>query len=457
MTINVVILAAGKGTRMKSAKPKVLHKIAGLPMVEHVVLTAKKLDAKKVCVVFGHGGDQVQSHFDNHSCADIIDWVEQKEQLGTGHAVHQAMSAVDEDSQVLILYGDVPLIKEETLRDLVEVSRGGVGLLTVNLVPPTGYGRIIRNEENLVVGIVEQKDANEEQQKITEVNTGILTMSATLLNSWLPKLGNDNAQGEYYLTDLIAMASGEGVAIHTTQPKDPVEVEGINNRKQLATIERAFQLNAAEQLMVQGVSFSDPTRVDIRGDIRVGQDIEIDFNVLLEGDVSIGSGVSVGPNCCIKNSCIGDNVIIKANSVIEGAVIGARCEVGPFARIRPGTEMSEGAKIGNFVETKKTIIGEGSKVSHLTYIGDAVIGKNANIGAGTITCNYDGVNKFQTNIGDNAFIGSNSSLVAPVTIGAGATIGAGSTIGTNAPEDQLTLTRAKQKTIKGWRRPKKKI
>ncbi|MBL4682086.1 MAG: bifunctional UDP-N-acetylglucosamine diphosphorylase/glucosamine-1-phosphate N-acetyltransferase GlmU, partial [Pseudomonadales bacterium] len=340
MVINVVILAAGKGTRMKSAKPKVLHKIAGLPMVEHVVLTAKKIKAQKIAVVYGHGGDLVKAHFEKHSCTEIIDWVEQKEQLGTGHAVLQAMPMLEEHSQVLILYGDVPLIKAETLNELIEVSRGGVGLLTVNLPNPSGYGRIMRNDQNEVVGIVEQKDASEKQKEINEVNTGILTMSAELLSSWLPKLGNNNAQGEYYLTDLIAMASSEGIAIHTTQPNEAVEVEGINNRKQLANIERAFQKEAAEALMELGVSFIDPDRVDIRGEVEVGEDTEIDINIILEGTVSIGSGVCIGPNCTITNSRIGDNVIIKANSVIDDAVIAANCEIGPFARVRPGTEMA---------------------------------------------------------------------------------------------------------------------
>ncbi|MBV1883489.1 MAG: bifunctional UDP-N-acetylglucosamine diphosphorylase/glucosamine-1-phosphate N-acetyltransferase GlmU [Pseudomonadales bacterium] len=456
MAINVVILAAGKGTRMKSAKPKVLHKIAGLPMLEHVVRTAESLEARKISIVFGHGGDQVKAYFKDHTNAEIIDWVEQKEQLGTGHAVHQAMPTVDVHDQVLILYGDVPLIKQETLMELLEKSLGGVGLLTVELSNPAGYGRILRDDEGAVVGIVEQKDASEKQLKITEVNTGILTMSASLLNQWLPKLGNSNSQGEYYLTDLIAMAFEDGVEIFTSQPKDAVEVEGVNDRRQLAIIERAYQRDAVESLLKQGVSFTDIDRADIRGKIEVGEDIEIDFNILLEGNVSLGSGVNIGPNCCIKNSTIGDNVIIKANSIIEDALIAANCEVGPFARIRPGTEMAKGAKVGNFVETKKSIIGEGSKVSHLTYIGDAIIGKNVNVGAGTITCNYDGVNKSQTTIGDGAFIGSNSSLVAPVSIGPGATIGAGSTIGKNTPDNKLTLTRSKQVTIEGWQRPTKK-
>lgn len=454
MNVNTVILAAGKGTRMKSALPKVLHKLAKKPLLGHVVDAAKSINSSKMCVVYGHGGEAVKEAF---AAETAIAWCEQKEQLGTGHAVMQAMPEVDADSIVLILYGDVPLIKSETLEELLSVtSAESIGLLTVVLDNPKGYGRIIRNEEKAVVGIVEEKDASEEQKLIQEINTGILAVPAKLLNDWLPQLGNKNAQGEYYLTDVIGMASQNGIPVTAVQPSAQLEVEGVNNRKQLATLERFHQQNIADELMLNGVTLIDPNRIDVRGTLQTGTDLIIDVNVVFEGNVSVGSNTQIGANCVIMNSTIGDNVTIKPNSIIEDSVVENECDIGPFARIRPDTLMKQGSRIGNFVETKKSVIGVGSKVNHLTYIGDAEIGKEVNVGAGTITCNYDGANKHKTTIEDGAFIGSNSSLVAPVVIGKNATIGAGSTIGKDAPADALSLTRAKQVSLDGWARPTKK-
>lgn len=454
MNVNTVILAAGKGTRMKSALPKVLHELAKKPLLGHVIDAAKSINSSKLCVVYGHGGETVKNAFEE----DIsIAWCEQKEQLGTGHAVMQAMPEVDADSIVLILYGDVPLIKPETLEKLMAVtSEESIGLLTVVLDNPKGYGRIIRDDQDAVIGIVEEKDANDEQKKIQEINTGILAVPAKLLNDWLPQLGNKNAQGEYYLTDVIGMASDRNIPVTAVQPSAELEVEGVNNRMQLATLERFHQRNIADELMLSGVSLIDPDRIDVRGTLTTGTDLTIDVNVVIEGNVSLGNGTQVGANCIIINSTIGDNVTIKPNSIIEDSVIENECDIGPFARIRPDTLMKQGSRIGNFVETKKSVIGVGSKVNHLTYIGDAEIGKDVNVGAGTITCNYDGANKHKTTIEDGAFIGSNSSLVAPVVVGKNATIGAGSTIGKDAPADTLSLTRAKQIALTGWARPTKK-
>ncbi|QJD71876.1 bifunctional UDP-N-acetylglucosamine diphosphorylase/glucosamine-1-phosphate N-acetyltransferase GlmU [Marinobacterium sp. LSUCC0821] len=453
MSIDVVILAAGQGSRMKSSLPKVLHKLAGKPMVLHVIDQAKQLANSSIHVVVGHGADQVEAALANEECGFYL----QAEQKGTGHAVAQAVPGLRAEGVTLVLYGDVPLTPASVFESMVQTAQQGkVALLTVKLDDPTGYGRIIRSAVNDVVGIVEQKDANPEQLAITEVNTGIMAMPTSHLIEWLPQLSSNNAQGEYYLTDLIAMAANAGISVQAQHPESEYEVQGVNNRRQLAELERWYQLQQANRLMDAGVTLADPTRIDVRGELVVGSDVEIDINFIAEGSVKIGSGVTIGPNCVIKDAVIGDNVEILANSHIDGASVAAGCQIGPYARLRPGSDLAAGAKAGNFVEIKKAKIGEGSKVNHLTYIGDAVIGKGANIGAGTITCNYDGVNKSLTEIGDNAFIGSNSSLVAPVKVGAGATIGAGSTITSEVGDEELSVARGKQRNIAGWQRPVKK-
>jgi len=452
VTTEVVILAAGKGTRMRSKLPKVLHQLAGKPMVGHVIDTAKKIQAGAIHVVIGHGAEQVQQNFAD---ADLH-WAIQSEQLGTGHAVAQAMPAVKADSIVLIAYGDVPLVTAETLSALVDAANENtLSLLTVYLDNPTGYGRIVR-ESGVITAIVEQKDASEEQLLINEVNTGILAVSAAKLNQWLPALSSNNAQGEYYLTDIIAMAVKDGMTVTAQHPQSAMEVEGANNRLQVAGLERFYQQQQAERLMTEGATLADPARIDIRGDLTIGQDIFIDVNCVFIGDVTIADDVTIGPNCVIENSTIGKGTVIKANSILENATVAENCDVGPFARLRPGSVLADKAKVGNFVETKKANIGEGSKVNHLTYIGDSNIGKGVNVGAGTITCNYDGVNKSTTNIGDGAFIGSNSSLVAPVNIGSNATVGAGSTISSDVADNQLGVARGKQKNLDSWKRPTKK-
>lgn len=452
--LNVVILAAGKGTRMKSSLPKVLHPIAGRPLLKHVLDTANSLESDEpLNVVIGHGADQIEAALS----AENIRFIQQTEQLGTGHAVQQALPHIQKDAVVLILYGDVPLIKQETLEKLVKlVSKDSLALLTLSLEDPTGYGRIERDENGKVIAIVEQKDANESQLAIDEINTGVMAVYGEHLQQWLPKLSNANAQGEYYLTDIIALAKDDNIAINTEQPDNEWEVLGVNNRIQQAELERFYQQELAENLMANGLTLLDPARFDCRGQLTVGQDVVIDVNCVFEGEVSIGNNVNIGPNCSIKNAVIGDNCTIKANTVIEDAELGNACEAGPFARLRPGTKLSTKAKIGNFVEIKKATLGEGSKVNHLSYVGDAQLGEHVNIGAGTITCNYDGVNKWITEIGDNAFIGSNSSLVAPVKIGKGATVGAGSTINQEVPDDHLSVARGKQKNLSGWSRPTKK-
>lgn len=452
MTTEVVILAAGQGTRMRSKLPKVLHPVAGKPMVQHVIDKAKLLEADRIHVVIGHGAEQVQARIADST----LNWAIQEQQLGTGHAVAQAMPAINEDSIVLIAYGDVPLVATEILAALVQAANSTtLALLTVHLPNPTGYGRIVRVDGE-ISEIVEQKDADDNQLLITEVNTGIMAVSAKKLNQWLPSLSSENAQQEYYLTDIIAMAVKDGMQVKAQHPQTALEVEGANNRQQLATLERFYQQQQATQLMLGGATLADPSRVDVRGTMTIGQDIFIDINCVFIGDVNIADDVSIGPNCIIENSTIGAGTIIKANSVLENAQVGEQCDVGPFARLRPGTVLAEKAKIGNFVETKKATIGPGSKVNHLSYIGDTVIGMAANIGAGTITCNYDGANKSLTKIGDGAFIGSNSALVAPVNIGKNATIGAGSTITGNVADGQLSVARGKQKNIDNWKRPEKK-
>ena len=452
MNLSVIILAAGAGTRMRSSKPKVLHALAGIPMVEHVYNTSMTLGAKQVQVVYGHGGELLKQqcqHFD-------VEWCLQEEQLGTAHAVQQASPKINENDVALVLYGDVPLIKAETLAKLVEqVSENNISLLTVKLEDPTGYGRIVR-QAGKVVAIVEHKDATDEHKCIKEVNTGILAVNSAYLNECLNKIDNDNAQGEFYLTDIIELAVKEGNEIFTTQAENSYEVEGINDRKQLARLERIYQRGIAEKLLTDGISLADPGRIDIRGKLNVGNDSFIDVNCVFEGEVNIGTGVTIGVGCVIKDSTIASDCHIKAYSVIENAIIDKNVEVGPFARIRPGTQLKENSRVGNFVEIKNTELGVGSKASHLSYLGDSEIGKDVNIGAGTITCNYDGANKFKTIIKDGAFIGSDTQLVAPVTVGENATIGAGSTITRDTEDNTLTLSRVSQKAIKGWSRPKKK-
>ncbi|WKE65640.1 bifunctional UDP-N-acetylglucosamine diphosphorylase/glucosamine-1-phosphate N-acetyltransferase GlmU [Gallaecimonas kandeliae] len=452
MDLHIVILAAGKGTRMRSALPKVLHPVAHKPMVKHVIDCAHELGAKGIHLVYGHGGELMRERL----AGEAVDWALQAEQLGTGHAVAQAMPSVPNDALVLVLYGDVPLIRAETLKALLaKREQGGLCLLTVTLPDPCGYGRILR-EGGLVVGIREQKDANAEELAVNEVNTGILAAEASDLKRWLGSLSNNNAQGEYYLTDIIAMAHGEGKAIATAHPVDAMEVEGANNRVQLAALERAYQQRQVEQLMLAGATLRDPARVDVRGEVSVGEDVMVDVNVIFEGKVSIGNQVTIESGCALKDCAIGDGTHIKAQTLIDGASVGANCTLGPFARLRPGAVMKDDSHVGNFVEMKKAVLGQGSKANHLSYLGDAEIGAGVNIGAGTITCNYDGANKFLTRIEDGAFIGSNSSLVAPVTIGRNATVGAGSTIAKDVAEAELAVARGKQRNIEGWQRPVKK-
>ncbi|MDC9527509.1 bifunctional UDP-N-acetylglucosamine diphosphorylase/glucosamine-1-phosphate N-acetyltransferase GlmU [Pseudoalteromonas sp. Angola-30] len=452
MALTTVILAAGKGTRMRSALPKVLHNVAGKPMVQHVIDNAKALGATTTNLVYGHGGELLQQQLADND----VNWVLQAEQLGTGHAVAQANPHINDDDTVLVLYGDVPLTKQSTLERLLAATpKNGLAVLTVNLVNPNGYGRMLR-EDGKLVGIIEQKDASAEQLLISEVNTGIMAVNGKLLKTWLGNLSNNNAQGEYYLTDIVAMAHSEGVEITSAQPDHAMEVEGANNRVQLAGLERAYQAWQAEELMLNGATLADPARIDVRGNVKTGEDVLIDINVIFEGNVTLGNNVQIGPNCVLKNCTIGDNVVIKANTLIEDASVAAKCTLGPYARLRPGAVMEEDSHIGNFVEMKKTRLGKGSKANHLSYLGDAEIGEKVNIGAGTITCNYDGVNKAKTIIGDNAFIGSNSSLVAPVHIGTTATVGAGSVITSTVEDEQLAIARSKQRNLTGWKRPVKK-
>lgn len=456
MSLSVVILAAGKGTRMRSSLPKVLHVVADKPMVSHVIDSARQLGATNIYVVYGFGGEVLKATLTNENTGEDLTFIEQVEQLGTGHAVDQASSFLKDDEDVLVLYGDVPLTKVSTLENLLAAKpENGMALLTVHLANPTGYGRIVRQKKQ-VIGIIEQKDATSEQLKINEANTGILLANGRDLKRWLSGLSNKNAQGEYYLTDIIAAAHNEGKSIATAHPETEIEVEGANNRVQLANLERAYQARLAEELMIAGASLRDPARIDIRGTLIVGSEVSIDINCIFEGTVELADGVQIGANCTLKNCSISENVEVKSNTIIENALIGENCSIGPFARIRPGTVMNKGSHVGNFVEMKKTTLGEGSKAGHLTYLGDTLVGKNVNIGAGTITCNYDGVNKSQTIIDDNAFIGSNSSLVAPVFIGEAATIGAGSVIAKDVEKNDLAVARGKQRNIKNWTRPVKK-
>lgn len=451
MSLSVVILAAGKGTRMKSNLPKVLHPVAHKSMVQHVIDAAKVLNSEQITLVYGHGGEQMQHALSHND----LNWALQAEQLGTGHAVQVATPFVNDNDTVLILYGDVPLIQTDTLQKLLDVKpEQGIALLTVHLTNPMGYGRIIR-DNGQVVGIVEQKDANPEQLAINEVNTGIMAVNGGLLKSWLSKLSNNNAQGEYYLTDIIAMAHQDGFAISTAHPHNAMEVEGANNRIQLAGLEREYQRLATESLMLAGATLRDPARVDIRGEVRVGEDVHIDVNVIFEGNVTLGNGVHIGPNCVLKDCQIGDNTVIEANSLVDQANVAEQAQIGPFARLRPGSVIMRKGKVGNFVEMKKSTLGEGSKANHFSYLGDAEVGAGVNIGAGVITANYDGVNKFKTEIQDNAFIGTNSTLVAPVTISANGFVAAGSTITKDVEQDGLAIARGKQRNISGWQRPVK--
>ncbi len=453
MRTSVVILAAGQGKRMRSALPKVLHRVGGTCLLEHVVQTVRTVGPASLHVVYGHGGERLPQALGHLG----VDWVEQAQQLGTGHAVAQALPHLDPDNLVLVLYGDVPLTTEQTLRRLLATAADHpLALLTVELDNPTGYGRIIRDERGAVVRVVEEKDASAQQRRVKEINTGLIAARGPELRRWLERLDNDNAQGEYYLTDVSAHAVADGLEVGTCRTDDPFEVLGVNDRVQLAALERHYQERRARELMLAGATLRDPARVDVRGEVAVGEDVVLDVNVILEGRVELGRGVQVGPNTVIRDSKVGDGVEILANCVIDGAVIGAGSRVGPFARLRPEAELADTVHVGNFVEIKKSTVARGAKINHLSYVGDSTVGRDVNIGAGTITCNYDGANKHRTVIGDGVFVGSGSQLVAPVTIGAGATIGAGSTVTRQAEAGALTVCRARQRTLKGWRRPTKK-
>ncbi len=450
-TLNIVILAAGKGTRMYSDRPKVLHGLAGRALLQHVLDTAAILMPEKTCVVYGHGGEIVPQAMAQYDTSFIL----QEPQLGTGHAVQQALPQLPDASLTLVLYGDVPLIQHTTLRQMLGAP-DALTLLTVYLDNPTGYGRIVRDSAGNVSSIVEEKDATPEQCAIGEVNTGILAAPTSLLRGWLSKLRNDNnSQGEYYLTDIVAMAVAQGIAVHTVQPAHIWEVLGVNSKAQLAELERTWQHGEATRLLVHGVTLADPARLDVRGKLVCGRDIEIDVGCIFEGDVHLGNGVRVGAYSIIKNTIIAEGTNIAPYSHIDSSEVGANCHIGPYARLRPGTKLHDGVHIGNFVEVKNSEIASGSKANHLSYIGDSSVGNRVNIGAGTITCNYDGANKHRTIIEDDVFIGSNTQLVAPVKVGRGATIGAGSTITRNVPEGELTLSRTRQTTINGWKRPTK--
>jgi len=448
--LNIIILAAGKGTRMHSDRPKVLHPLAGRPLLQHVLDTAAQLAPGRTCVVYGHGGEAVPQAMAQYKA----DFVLQEPQLGTGHAVRQAMPRLNDNSQTMVLYGDVPLIQHSTLHQMQQAGSGLV-LLTVNLETPTGYGRIVRNVQGDVLSIVEEKDATPEQREIEEVNTGILLAPTRLLRGWLENLQNNNSQKEYYLTDIVSMAVQQGVAVHTVQPSREWEIHGINSKSQLAELERIWQREQAHRLLVQGVTLADPARIDVRGKLGCGRDVEIDVGCIFEGEVHLGNNVRVGAYSVIRNSSIASGTQIAPYSHIDQAEIGNDCHIGPYARIRPGSKLHNDVHIGNFVEVKNSEIAANSKANHLSYIGDSDVGSRVNIGAGTITCNYDGANKYRTVIEDDVFIGSDTQLVAPVTVKRGATIGAGSTIVRDAPEGELTLSRSKQMTVPGWKRPTK--
>jgi bifunctional UDP-N-acetylglucosamine pyrophosphorylase/glucosamine-1-phosphate N-acetyltransferase len=452
MTLEIVILAAGQGTRMQSSLPKVLHAVGGKPLLEHVIQTAQELNPSAVHVVIGYGGQQVQDALPQYD----IHWVVQAQQLGTGHAVMQALPAIADDSVVLVLYGDVPLTRLSTLRQLVARAQEGPALLTATLRNPHGYGRILRDQTGALTGVVEEKDASAEQRQLQEINTGLLAAPARDLKTYLPRVDNQNQQGEYYLPDILRLAVANGKTVASCTAESELEILGVNDRVQLNQVEREYQRRQAEMLMRQGVGIADAARVDIRGSLTCGKDVFIDINAVFEGEVILGNGVSVGANCVLSDVNVADGSVIHAMSHVQGAVIGKDCSVGPYARLRPGTVLADGARIGNFVETKKANIGADSKVNHLSYIGDCDMGADVNIGAGTITCNYDGINKHKTEIGKGVFVGSNSTLVAPLRIEEQGFVAAGSTVTSTVGKDELAVSRARQRNIKGWNRPDKR-
>jgi len=452
MSLSVVILAAGQGKRMKSDLPKVLQPVAGRPMLEHVIRCARELDPAAIHVVYGHGGERVREAL----AGQPVSWVLQAEQLGTGHALMQASPAIPDDHTVLVLYGDVPLTPAHTLRALLESGPDTLAILSVRLPDPTGYGRVLRDTAGRVYRIVEQRDANRKEQAIDEVNTGLMATRAGRMKAWLSRLSNDNAQAEYYLTDVVAMAVRDGVPVEAVLAPSAAEVLGVNDKLQLAQVEAEHRRIKAEALMLAGVTVIDPARLDVRGEVEHGRDVQLDVNVILQGRVRLGDGVQIGPNVLIRDCELGAGTVVNANCVLEQSVVGEGCIIGPFARLRPGSTLADGVHVGNFCEVKNSVVGEGSKINHLSYVGDSDVGSHVNVGAGTVTCNYDGANKHRTVIGDGAFIGSGSMLVAPVSIGEGATIGAGSTITRDAPAGKLTLERSKQLSLEGWKRPVKK-
>jgi len=450
MSLNVVILAAGKGTRMHSELPKVIHSLANKPLLQHVLETSQRLNPETTTIITGYKTDLVKKSITNHN----ISWCLQEKQLGTGHAVLQSTSHLSAD-KTLILYGDVPLIDALDLQQLLNKVDEGLAILTCNKTKPEGYGRIVRHKEE-IIKIVEEKDCNKEEKKITEINTGIIACNTKNLIAWLGQITNNNSQNEYYLTDIVEFAVKDGLPVHSQLAQKEISVFGVNSKEDLAEIERELQMSKAKLLMSQGVTLLDPSRIDIRGELKCGTDVTIDVGCIFEGSVTLGANVHLKPYCVLKDCEIKDGTIVEAYSHIDSSIVGSSSRIGPYARLRPGTSLANNVHIGNFVEIKNSSVNQGSKINHLSYIGDSEIGKNVNIGAGTITCNYDGVKKHKTIIEDNVFIGSSSQLIAPVIVGKGATIGAGSTITKNAPEDQLTLSRSQQKTIFGWHKPEKK-